>query len=276
MQSPTELLSSPSMIVKIVVSIAAVVIGIFAVRFLTKFISKLFSSTDSPLLIDGMVDAKHLVIYPQDPAETNAITIYRSVDENNGIEFTWSTWIFIDNLQYRNNVYRNIFYKGDRDLKPNGLNNIIHAPGLYISPNTNSLSVFINTFDVINNEITIPNIPLNKWLNVIIRCRNTTMDIYVNGTITRSIELSSLPRQNYGDVHVASGGGFDGYISNLRYFNRAIGVMDIDRIIAAGPNTTLIGESDVENPGNSNFLSLRWFFGSNFTPPPAIVPHVNF
>jgi len=102
------------------------------------------------------------------------------------------------------------------------------------------------------------------------------MDIYVNGTITRSIELSSLPRQNYGDVHVASGGGFDGYISNLRYFNRAIGVMDIDRIIAAGPNTTLIGESDVENPGNSNFLSLRWFFGSNFTPPPAIVPHVNF
>jgi hypothetical protein len=269
MQS-SELINSSSVIVKVVVGISAIVVGLIVLRLLTSIISSFFDDSGSPVLIDGMVDAKHLVIYPQDPAETNSMTIYRSVDENKGIEFTWSTWIFIDNLQYRKNVYRNIFYKGNRDLQANGLNNVIHAPGLYIAPNTNALVVFMNTFEVIDNEILIPNIPLNKWLNIIIRCRNTTLDIYVNGTITRSVELMGIPRQNYGDVHVASGGGFDGFISNLRYFNRAIGVMDIDKIVEAGPNTDLIGTSEVENTGNSSFLSLRWFFGSNFTPPPSI------
>ena len=75
----------------------------------------------------------------------------------------------------------------------------------------------MNTFDVINKEIEVPNIPINKWVNVIIRCHTTTLDVYINGTLARSIELSGVPKQNYGDVYVAMNGGFDGYISNLWY-----------------------------------------------------------
>ena len=56
---------------------------------------------DSPHLIDGMVDAKQQIVFPQDPADSNAVTIYRSVNENKGIEFTWSVWIFIDDLKYK-------------------------------------------------------------------------------------------------------------------------------------------------------------------------------
>jgi hypothetical protein len=54
----------------------------------------------------------------------------------------------------------------------------------------------MNTFNVINEEITIPDVPLNKWVNVIIRCQNTTLDVYINGTITRSVELTGVPKQN--------------------------------------------------------------------------------
>jgi hypothetical protein len=117
----------------------------------------------------------------------------------------------------------------------------------------------MNTFNVINEEITIPDIPLNKWVNIILRCQNTTLDVYINGTITRSVELTGVPKQNYGDVYVAMNGGFNGYISNLWYYNYALGTAAIQNLVAKGPNTNMIGSTGM-NDKNADYLSLRWFF----------------
>jgi hypothetical protein len=132
---------------------------------------------------------------------------------------------------------------------------------LYISPDTNELVVLMNTYNVINEEITIPDIPLNKWVNVIIRCQSTTLDIYINGTITRSLNLIGVPKQNYGDVYVAMNGGFGGYLSNLWYYNYALGTSAIQNLVSKGPNTKMIGGSagSFTDPA-SDYLALRWFF----------------
>jgi hypothetical protein len=143
-----------------------------------------------------------------------------------------------------------------------------NAPGLYIAPNTNTLVVVMNTFDVINEEISVPDIPLNKWVNVIIRCQNTTLDVYVNGTITRSVDLVGVPKQNYGDVFVAMNGGFDGYVSNLWYYNYALGTAAIQKLTTNGPNTKMVGSNGM-NDKLFDYLSLRWFFygaGDTFNP----------
>jgi len=232
----------------------------------------IFAPPDSPYFFEGMVDAKQLLVYPQDPSDPKSITVYRSVNSGDGVEFTWSVWIFIDNLQYGKGQFKNIFYKGNSELTASGVNTPMNSPGLYISPNTNELVVMMNTFKEINKTIHVPNIPLNKWVNVIMRCRNTVLDVYINGTVTRSIDLGSVPRQNYGEVYVANNGGFDGYISNLRYHNYALGTMEIDRISSAGPNTTLLGDNGI-NAKNADYLSLRWFFfgaGNMFNPPKKI------
>lgn len=222
-------------------------------------LTKIMSSNDSPKLIDGMVDAKQMIIFPQDPSNNNAVTIYRSVNADKGIEFTWSVWMFIDNLQYLRGQYRHVFHKGNSDLKNNGMNFPNNAPGLYIAPNTNSLVVIMNTFKSIDEEVIIPNIPLNKWLNIIIRIQNSTMDVYVNGTITRSVQLAGVPKQNYGDVFVGMNGGFDGYVSNLWYYNYALGISEIQKLVKNGPNTKMIGDSGISNK-IVDYLSLRWFF----------------
>jgi hypothetical protein len=207
-----------------------------------------------------MVDAKNAIIFPQDPSgNNNTVTIYRSVNERDGLEFTWSVWIYINNLQYLQGQYRHIFYKGNSNLAENGLNFPNNAPGLYLAPDSNKLIVIMNTFDVINEEISIPNIPLNKWMNVIIRCQNKTLDVYINGTVARSLQLTSVPKQNYGDVYVGMNGGFDGYISNLWYHSYALGTAAIQNIASAGPNTKMQGSNGM-NLKDSNYLSLRWFF----------------
>jgi hypothetical protein len=227
-------------------------IGIYVLSYFLK-------PSTSPRLINGMVDANQMLIFPQDPSNNSAVTIYRSVNENDGLEFTWSTWIFIDNLETKSGMFKHIFSKGNSNIGKKGMIEPNNAPGLYIAPNTNALVVVMNTYNVINEEITIPDIPLNKWVNVIIRCQNTNLDVYINGTISRSVNLVGVPKQNYGDVYVAMNGGFDGYISNLWYYNYALGTAAIQNLVNKGPNTKMIGGNAMTDK-MYNYLSLRWFF----------------
>jgi hypothetical protein len=249
---------------------------IILLRLGISFLGYMLSPSGSPKLINGMVDAKQLVVIPQDPEAEGAVTIARSVNADEGIEFTWSVWVFIDDLTYNSGKYRCVFYKGNdyaknpnaNDSETQGLNFPNNAPGLYLAPNTNDLVVMMNTFNVINEEIIINDVPINKWVNVIIRCKNNTLDVYVNGSIIKSHELHGVPKQNYGDVYVAPNGGFSGYISNLWYYNYALGISEIQRLVNKGPNTNMKGSNGL-SVKNANYLSLRWFFygaGDTYNP----------
>ena len=262
---PKDFLESNSLVAKLAFLLLVLLAFVLLLRVGIFILSYFLKPTDSPHLIDGMVNANQMIIFPQDPSSNGAVTIYRSVNATDGVEFTWSNWIFINTLQTNTGVYKHIFSKGNNDLATNGMISPNNAPGLYIAPNTNDLVVVMNTFDVINEEIIIPEIPMNKWVNVIIRCKNTTLDVYINGTITRSINLVGIPKQNYGDVYVAMNGGFDGYISNLWYYNYALGTVAIQNLVNSGPNTKPVGSGGSNSNMNptasnlTNYLSLRWF-----------------
>ena len=168
-------------------------------------------------------------------------------------------------------MYRCVFYKGN-DFKNSstvkqgadktliGVNFPNNAPGLYIDPNTNNLVIFMNTFNDINTKVTINEIPMHKWINVIIRCKNTLLDVYINGDISKSLQLNGVPKQNYGDVYIAENGGFDGYISNLWYYDYALNPIEISNLVIQGPNTNMIGANNAMNMKNNDYLSLRWYF----------------
>ena len=262
-----DFLESNSLVAKFAFLLLVILGFIILLRLGIFTISYFLKPSSSPHLIDGMVDATQMIVFQQDPSNNGAVTVYRSTNATDGIEFTWSTWIFINNLN-DSGTYKHIFSKGNSNIQENGLIHPNNAPGLYIAPNTNTLVVMMNTFNVINEEILIPDIPINKWVNVIIRCQNTTLDVYINGTIARSITLTGVPKQNYGDVYVAMNGGFNGYISNLWYYDYALGTSSIQRLSEKGPNTKMIGSNGL-NDNMFNYLSLRWFFygaGDSFNP----------
>jgi len=254
-----EFSESNSLVAKLAFLLLVIFAFVVLLRVGISIISYFMKPNESPHLIDGMVDATQMIIFPQDPSNNDAVTIYRSVNASEGLEFTWSTWIFINSLQTNAGIFKHIFSKGNSTLGENGMIQPNNAPGLYIGPHTNTLVVVMNTYNVINEEVIIPDIPMNKWVNVIIRCQNTTMDVYINGTIVRSINLVGVPKQNYGDVYVAMNGGFDGYISNLWYYNYALGTAAIQQIVNKGPNTKMIGGNGIADK-MYNYLSLRWFF----------------
>ena len=254
-----DFVESNTLVAKLSFLLLVIFIFVLVLRLGISLITWMLSPSDSPHLITGMVDAKQLLIFTQDPESSSSKTIARSVNANDGIEFTWSVWIYIDDLEYGKGKYKHIFSKGNSDVQDNGLIFPNNAPGLYISPFKNDLVVIMNTHNVINEEVIINDIPLNKWVNVIIRCQNDVLDVYINGTITRSIKLNGVPKQNYGDVYVAMNGGFSGNISNLWYYNYALGTTAIQSLSRQGPNLKFTGNTAF-NILNPNYLSLRWYF----------------
>jgi hypothetical protein len=261
-----DFMNSSSLIARVSFLLLTLLVFILILHFSIGILSWFFGPNNSPHLIDGMIDAKQLLVIPQDPSIKNAKPINRSVNGPNGIEFTWSVWVFIDDTQ--SSRYRHIFSKGNANVAETGLNFPNNAPGLYIMPNTNAFKIIMNTYNNINEEIVVNDIPLNKWVNVIIRCRNTNIDVYINGVITKSLKLTSVPKQNYGDVNIALNGGFSGYISNLWYYDYALGTSSIYNLVKSGPNTKMANLSSIGDK-TANYLSLRWFFtgtGDQFNP----------
>ena len=260
-----DFMESNNLVAKIAFLLLVIFVFIILLQLCVKLLVFFFDNSSSPYLINGMVSGNQPISFPQDPASLNAKPLQRSINGPDGIEFTWSIWVYIETLPEDHTKYAHIFSKGNSDISTNGLVQPNNAPGLYIAPGTNELVVIMNTFDNINNEILIPNVPLNKWINVIIRCQNTTLDIYINGTIAKSIDLGYVPKQNYGDVYTSLGGGFDGYISNLRYYNYALGTSAIQSITQIGPNIKTVDSTAGSGMSSkySKYLSLNWYFAGN-------------
>ena len=260
-----DFLESNSFVAKIAFVLLVIILFVFLLRVGIYLLSWIFSPSTEPVLIKHMIDAKQMHKIPQDPAQSGAIPILRSTNDPNGLEFTWSVWINIEDYTYKQNQYKHIFHKGNDNINLTGdsagINEPNNAPGLYLTPHINNLLIKMNTFDNINEDILVKDVPLNKWVNVIIRVIQHQVDVYVNGSMVKRHILKGVPKQNYGEVFVTMNGGFSGHLSQLRYFNYAIGTNHIERIVSTGPNLNMI-TSDLST-GEPHYLSTKWYLNNS-------------
>ncbi len=204
---------------------------------------------DNPYIIKDSKNCKNSLTIIQDPSQEGAITLYRS-DNKDGAQFTYSCWILIDNLQYQYGKWKHVFHKGNKSSYPN------RAPGVWIHPNKNAFRIYMNTFDDILDHVDIENIPIKKWISLVLVLNTKYMDVYINGYLKKRKELTSLPRQNYGNLWINLFGGFDGYMSKFRYFNYALDYKAIDKIVKAGPSKDRCSDTGVVPP----YLDDDWWF----------------
>jgi len=237
--------------------ILAVFIGFVILINLSMTILPFFGS-NNPFLVQGMIPGNIPYVIQQDPNVQGAIPLERSTNKD-GIEFSWSVWLNITSVGDKTGQYQHIFHKGEQKISPDtGLNFPNNAPGLYVAPHTNKLVVMMNTFTTINEEVDIPNFPMNKWVHVVIRVTNNVLDVYINGSLAKRHILSSVPKQNDGNVYVALNGGFTGNLSNLRYYNYSLQPGEILSITNSGPNLTINSKSTALN-STPPYLSLQWY-----------------
>jgi len=278
-----EFLEANTIVAKFSFVIVVLIAFLFLMRLGMLVLSYIFSPSKSPYLVKGILSGNSAKTIVQDP-RSNDKTIYLSENEPSGLEMTYSVWLNLDGIKNTDRL-NHIFNKGSIDTagdfetdSPDGnsINKTYNAPGLYVYRNSeggNNLRIYMDSYiktsgiDSLKEQVKytdIINVPIKKWLNVVIRVENRVMDVYVNGTLTKRMDLESVPRQNFSDVYVCQNGGFAGSLSDLRYFNKSLNVFQINGIVGQGPNLKTSAESESESENKyPYYLSSNWYSSNN-------------
>lgn len=264
-----QFLNSNTIIAKFAFVILIILLFLFFFGLGINIIQYFINPASNPYLIKGMISGAEAQNIPQDPTQKKAVTLQRSNNQKTGLEFTWSVWLYITDLTNSSDTtkaptkYQHVFSKGDSAFGADGIATVNNSPGLYISPGNNALHIVMNTTGpnkASDAIVDISNIPLKKWVHVAIRMENTMMDVYVNGVIAERLVLSYVPNQNYSNVLICQNGGFSGNLSNLRYYDKALSVIQISNIVYWGPNTSASSGSSTTR-GGFDYLSSTWYTG---------------
>ena len=109
----TDFLYSNSLVAKVCFLILIIVLFVIALRLGSRFVMWALSPNKNPILVKGYIDAsENCWLVVMDPKLKGAKPILRSVNEREGIEFTYSVWLFVTNYSINQGSKRHIFNKG--------------------------------------------------------------------------------------------------------------------------------------------------------------------
>ena len=274
-EASSGFLESNTLFAKFAFVILVVIVFIFLLSLGIMLIQYFTTPSSNPYLVKGMVEGNAGMTIPQDPTKSDYIPILRSNNEKTGLEFTWSSWIYINDMNVGDDLqkFQHIYHKGNDSYDQHGVATVTNGPGLYLKqkvgvvdeePNSASLFVIMDTktgkTNNAENSLEVKDIPLKKWVNVIVRMKNTVLEVYINGVVSGRLRFQEVPIQNYYDVHVGKNNGINGKISNLRYYKEALSIFDINNIIAAGPDLSAFN-FDMKKMSSYNYLSNLWYTG---------------
>jgi len=136
-----------------------------------------------------------------------------------GLAYTFSFWIYIEDWNYKFDREKRII-----SWNPNLL--------VTLSKKTNDLNIIVPIYGATQSEeedkdltdlkleaITYKEVPLQKWIHIVIVLDNRNLDLCINGKLYKSKYLSNVPYLNKkNDIEICPGGGFRGYFSNMKIY----------------------------------------------------------
>jgi len=211
--------------VKTVLIVFLLVLGFYFVYNLSIF-KRYYEIVDIPM------DASSSYIYSANK--------FSSVDQT----YTLSTWIYIDDWNTNFGAKKNIVYFERKNAKATTLsldqyeNNLIVDYDVYTDKDLLTLTT---------QTITIPNINIQKWVNITVCFNTNNTDTYINGklmdTDVHSYPIYNPPNQDdqKGSLILAKDVGFSGKIGLTRYYGRILSPQDAWNIYKNGPTTNFFG-----------------------------------
>ena len=231
-----------------------VLIGIVVVLLVFKLIEVVINrfksrTVGSPYLVPKTKDAQKDLVIAQDPRKEASIPLRRSLNEQEGLEFSYVWWMYIEDFEYKKGSWKHVFHKGSNDSWPN------RAPGVWLHPNDNKMRVYMNSYKKIANYVDIDNIPVGKWFSCGVVVTQNYLDVYINGYLKSRLALEGIPKQNFGDVYINAFGGYNGYLSRMRYYDYAIPFHTLQAHNETGPDMEL----PYENRQMPPYLTPYWW-----------------
>ena len=167
--------------------------------------------------------------------------------------FAYSIWFYVNDWNYRYGEKKVIFGRmgamsnSSTDGSVQGLNGLDPCPVVYLDSVENNVSVSLGCYPNANQQPTTPNsntvlhtcsvsnIPIQKWVNLIVNVNGRSMDIYLDGKLVRTCLLPGVAHiNNNSNIYVTPGGGFSGWSSKLAYYPTSINPQDCWNIYLQG------------------------------------------
>lgn len=101
-------------------------------------------------------------------------------------------------------------------------------PGLNQKPtNTGGKSIV--------HKCSVANVPVQKWVNLVISVYGRFMDIYIDGKLVRTCLLPGIANvNNNSNVYVTPAGGFNGWTSKFQYYPNSLNPQEAYNIYTRG------------------------------------------
>jgi hypothetical protein len=209
----------------------------------------------------------------QNPNVQGANPVHRSDNERSGPEFTYSFFVNVHPSAFRQEQgLLHIFHKGSPGQYP------LLGPGVYMRSDTNTLRVYMNTYETWNRYVEVENFPIGKWVHVGLVCKANCLEVYINGNLKSRLDFNGYaPYQNYQNICCFSQrritlpttvpsvgpGGFNvfgvmkGMFSRMTYFSYALSYSEINSMLNQGPSSKLA--STQGNGMASPYLDDTWW-----------------
>lgn len=181
-----------------------------------------------PNMIQGLTNGQTFTVIPAASLSMNS----SGVPINN---FSYSIWFYVNDWNYRYGEPKVIFGRMTSSSDPNvsnlDMNSIQPCPAVVLGAVENSLSVSLNCFPGVDNNMSntpptsivhtcsIGNVPIQKWVNLIISVYGRTMDMYIDGKLVKTCLLPGIANvNNNSNLYISPQGGFNGWTSKFQYF----------------------------------------------------------
>jgi hypothetical protein len=207
-----------------------IVIIIVSLIIIMKFVSYLFANKS--MLQDNIVDATTLTTI-------SATTLEKGAVGNNN--FSYSTWFYVSDWNYRYGEYKVILGRmsipsSTEESSINGINGIGPCPVISLGKTQNNISIMQNCYNGVNDIIDIDqnsnvntnslvstcevsNIPIQKWVNLIVSVYGRTLDVYIDGKLVKTCLLPGIAKVDpNADLLITPNGGFNGWTSRTQYW----------------------------------------------------------
>jgi hypothetical protein len=229
-------------------------------------------------LLDATVNAENKpLVFEQNPLNPKNKLLPLSDNERTGAEFSYSFYMWVNPSSFKQyDGLLHIMHKGNPKPYP------LMSPGVFMKSNTNTMRVYMNSSKTWNNFVDIENIPVKKWVHIVILGRNNTVEVYVNGNISKKMNMDGgVFYQNFGNLYLfrsdpsapvtptsspsvgstpfQTHGTISGNLSSLIYFNYALSYTEIRDLTAVGPSKKVESGNDTDAPP---YLEDSWWVSS--------------
>ena len=165
-----EFAEANSTISKVVFIIFLLILFGILLRVGMYLIASLFSPPKSPHVVRGMRPTNKGKKYQVNPNEKKSKPILRSINEDQGMEFTWSCWIWMEDTEYSDKTTSKIIFTKGKGISDENNEKIkmMSSPGLFASPTNNEIEIIMSKHFDSNmvgksyESIKIDNIPMQE------------------------------------------------------------------------------------------------------------------